>query len=264
MYSMVFLFCFTGCIKNDGSISPLIKNNDAKTESLEVVAAQLQYEIVEHIINIESLDVHIDIRYPQVRKNYMVSPQNGDINHDIPQINKILVPAEIEEFYNNMSNVHINDYGVLEYFNPNFDQLIQYTWRANYKYIMGMKNNRFLNLYFSSMSMIRTSNWRYGAVLIDLQSGEKIDPIVFFDTQALREYVGKDYFKTNRDGFDVHSYIQNLNNEQLVYYLQHAFINIDRQLEIYIEYIEEKTVIYADLDSVKGVIRPQYWEHIFE
>lgn len=216
------------------------------------------YVIRECKMEIETSDIHIHIKYPQiVFSNF----QELNIEKE-KKINKLLTPQYIETFFDMVGqDIIINDTGQLEY------DCAPYTYELGMDntYTLGWANDNLINLYIRSISYSRNSNWSYGALLIDTKSGERIIAKDFFDLDVFYSFIVNNAFETNNIDFDIQLYFKNIDKEDLKNYLDHIFINQNGKIEIILIYGEgPETVIYADIDKVMDMIKPEYQKLLLE
>lgn len=216
------------------------------------------YDINEFKIEIETSDIHINIKYPQI---VFSSFQELDIEKE-KKINKLLTPQYVESFFDMVGQtIIIDDSGQLEY------DCTPYTYELGMDntYTLGFANDKFFDLYIRSISYSRNSNWSYGALLIDLKSGERIMASDFFDLDKFYSHIINNTFETSNTDFNIQSYFEHVNKEDLKQYFNHIFINQNRQIEIILIYGEgPETVIYADIDEVMDMINPEYQKLLLE
>ena len=220
------------------------------------------YLIEENRFILEMTNIHIDIKYPQVSTYTSSSSQDdseGDINKQI-NINKLLIPSELQSFNYMISDglIKISNTGEFVYDSSPHT----YELGMNCSYTTGFMNHNFLNLYKRSISYTRNGCWNYEAILIDMISGTQIMPSDFFDVDKFYEYLVNGSFKANDKDFDITSFFQNINKEQLLQYLSQAFVNQDEQIEVIVVYGEgTETIIYADTSKVIDMIKPEYSDY---
>jgi len=237
--------------------------NNSKANSSRSAEIETNYTVEEKKLVIEMENIHLAIRYPQISIHPTNSSQ-GDVLIVINKqenINELLTPPEIQRFYEMISDglIKISKSGEFVY-----DSLPHaYELGMNCTYTIGFMNNNFINLYKRSTSYTRNSDWNYEALLIDMQSGERIMPGDFFDAEEFYKYILEGAFKPNIENFDIQSFFENHNQEQLERCLKDAFINQDQKVEIVLSYGEgEETIIYADLNEVSKMIKSEYLEYL--
>ena len=233
--------------------------HDDNSNTDEFIVENSSYSIKENVMKIEAID--IDIKYPVI-SNLTRNSADSDLIANVDRrsrIDKLLAPPEIQMFYDMIRDglIKIDDTGTIIYqFEDDFGIKSSYT--------MGLSNEDFLNIYRRTISYTHNSEWDYGPLLIDIHTGEQIKTEDFFDVDAFREYISNGAFKVNKKDFDILSFFNDSSNEQLKRYLGDAFINEKYQLEIIVAYGEEpETIMYADIKSVMGMIKPKYQEYIY-
>lgn len=224
----------------------------------ESISQHPSYTISENKLELDTPDLHINIKYPQISFSYQLI--DLDIEKEI-NINKLLTSNYIQTLYDMVgNNIIISEDGTLSYDCSPYT----YNLEMNESYTLGLANDDFFNLYVRSIDYIRSSHWSYGAQLINMKTGEKIKAEDFFDAEAFNDYIISDAFVTDKENFDIKAYLENYTSDDLLSYLYHAFINTKNQIEIVLIYGEgPETVIYADLDKVSGMIKKEYRDFLF-
>lgn len=235
---------------------------ESKAETGRGNAIESSYSVEENRFLLEMTNIHIDIKYPQVSTYTSDSSQDGSEGNVDKQINinKLLIPSEIQSFNNMISEglIKISNTGEFVYDSSPHT----YELGMNCSYTTGFMNNNILNLYKRSISYTRNGDWNYEAILIDMISGTRIMPSDFFDVAEFHEYLVNGSFEANSKDIDITSYFQDMNEEQLLQYLSHAFVNQDEQIEVIVAYGEgTETIIYADISKVINMIKPEYSDY---
>lgn len=236
---------------------------ESKAETSSSEGIEPSYSIEENKFILEMNNIHIDIRYPQVSTHTSSFSQNGSEGNIDKQINinKLLIPSEIQSFNNMVSKglIKISNTGGFVYDSSPHT----YELGMNCLYTTGFINNNILNLYKRSISYTRNGDWDYEAILIDMISGTRIEPSKFFDVAKFRKYLENGSFEVNNKDFDITSYFKDMSEEQLLQYLNHAFVNQDEQLEVIVVYGEGiETIIYAEIGKVIDMIKPKYSNYL--